>query len=315
MDNISNYLQRKIFKLIIFIFLINSSFTYLSFKFPYALKLKNKNILVIHKLGVTICDKTFMEIISTTVTFTESEKIKTEAALSKVASVFVDDYIICLINDNIYIFDEEGNLLKQSEDKITSVTVEYYSLTYTFTKSNYIYFVVGFVYNGKYNLYTYKYQTNEKTIEKYAQLVTCYYSIINNALSCHYMNYYYDYNNVPLLACLYSVDSTGLAIDFLEVTSLSIVSTNKLSSEYVSLTCSVKYIKAVLLPDKENIVVGFINQGGLLYYWKYNINKRIKYNTGYFDFSFCKLKPQGFQITYYSETNLIIYSCLFERNT
>jgi len=68
-------------------------------QFPYAFKLNNKNILVIHQLGVTICDETFTESIKRVVTFSESEKITTDAALSRIASVKADNFIICLIND------------------------------------------------------------------------------------------------------------------------------------------------------------------------------------------------------------------------
>ena len=89
---------------------------------------------------------------SKTQTFSDSEKITTDAALSKISSVKADEYVICLINDMIYVFDQEGNFKKKSEDKITSFSVEYYSLEYTFKESNYLYFVIGFFYNKQLNL-------------------------------------------------------------------------------------------------------------------------------------------------------------------
>ena len=110
MKNIEYILQIKIFSLIILSILINSSFSYLAFKYPVVGTLNNKNIFVIHQLGVTICNHDFTESISRVVTFSETEKITTDEALSKVNSVIADNYIICLINDIIYIFDEEGNL-------------------------------------------------------------------------------------------------------------------------------------------------------------------------------------------------------------
>ena len=129
---------------------MNSSFSYLTFKFPYAFKLSNKNIFVIHQLGVSICNQHFTESISRVVTFSETEKITTDEALSKVTSVIADNYIICLINDMIYIFDEEGYLLKKSNDKITNLDVEYHTLVYVGKdSSNNLYFVVGFINNEK----------------------------------------------------------------------------------------------------------------------------------------------------------------------
>ena len=113
MEYTSCILERKLFTLIILITLINSSYSYLTFNFPYAFKLNNKNILVIHELGITLCDKTFTESIDRVLTFSNSEKINTNEALSKVASVIAGNYVICLINDRIYIFNEEGYLLKK----------------------------------------------------------------------------------------------------------------------------------------------------------------------------------------------------------
>ena len=41
--------------------------------------------------------------------------INTDAALSKVTSVITSSYVICLINNKIYIFNEEGYFLKKSD--------------------------------------------------------------------------------------------------------------------------------------------------------------------------------------------------------
>ena len=154
----------KLFFSVIFIILIKFSSSYLAFQFPYAFKLNNRNILVIHQLGVTICDETFTESIKRVVTFSDSEKITNDTSLSKVSSVKADEYVICLINDMIYVFDQEGNFKKKSEDKITSFNVEYYSLEYTFKESNYLYFVIGFFYNKQLKLYSYKYHILQNTI-------------------------------------------------------------------------------------------------------------------------------------------------------
>ena len=98
MDEIPFILNRKIFFLLIFILSIDFSFSYLEFKFPYAFKLENKNIFVIHQLGVSICNKNYTEIISNQVTFSNSEKIATDEALSKITLVSAQGYyLICLI--------------------------------------------------------------------------------------------------------------------------------------------------------------------------------------------------------------------------
>ena len=153
-----NIYCKENFSLIILSILINSSFSYLAFKYPYAFKLNNKNIFVIHQLGVTICNHNFTESISRVVTFSETEKITTDEALSKVTSIYEDNYIICLINDKIYIFDEEGNFLQKSNDIITNFNVEYYTLVYVGKDpSNNLYFVIGFIYNKKVYLIIYNF--------------------------------------------------------------------------------------------------------------------------------------------------------------
>ena len=190
--------QRKIFLSIILITLINSSYSYLAFKYPYAFKLNNKNIFVIHELGITICGQTFTQSIDRVVTFSDSEKINTDSALSKVTSVIADNYIICLINDKIYIFNEEGYFLKKSDFIITNLNVDYYSLVYTGAYSSYnFYFVIGFIYDRKLYLYSYKYNTLEKKIEPHKSLenANCNsYIIKNTGLSCQYMKYSYSKN-------------------------------------------------------------------------------------------------------------------------
>ena len=130
MDNSRYFFQKKIFSIIILITLLNSSCSYLAFKYPYAIKLNNKNIFVIHELGITICDETFTESIDRVVTFSESEQINSDTALSKVTSVITSDYVLCLINDKIYIFNEEGYFLKKSDFSITSYNIEFYSLAF-----------------------------------------------------------------------------------------------------------------------------------------------------------------------------------------
>ena len=164
MDKRINLLKTNIFEIILFILLINSSLSYLAFKFPYAFKLNNKNIFVIHSLGITICDETFTETIKRVLSFSDSEKITTDRALSRITSVQGDEYIICLINDRIYIFDLEGNLLKKNDELITNLFVEYYSLTYLVEYENYVYFSIGFISNQGLYLYGYKYQIEERNI-------------------------------------------------------------------------------------------------------------------------------------------------------
>ena len=205
------FFQRNIIHFFIFIVLINSSFSHLAFKFPHAFKLNNKNIFVIHQLGATVCDETFTESIDRVLTFSESEKITTDQALSKVTSVIADDYVICLINDRIYIFNEEGYFLKKDSQLITELNVEYYSLINYGKIGDYLYFVIGFAYDRELYLYSYKYQITNKSLNRYYPLEKENSKYLdNNAFTCHYMKY-----SSYLIACLYYRESYGIVFDFL----------------------------------------------------------------------------------------------------
>ena len=112
--------------------------------------------------------------------------------LSKVTSVKGFNHLICLINDKIYIFAQNGRFLNKTEELITDKNIEYYSLVHLRANpdSDYEYFAVGFISNGAINLTTYNYKISDKSINmNYNWNITNSYQIKNNALNCHYMSY------------------------------------------------------------------------------------------------------------------------------
>ena len=141
----------NIFQTILLLILFNFSFSQLLFNYPYAFRLINKNIFTIHQTGITICNENFTEIVSEVQTFSGSEQISTDEALSKIAYLYEDGYIICLINDKTYIFDDQGYLKFKSYEVITDSNVEYYSLVYTgkIEENNFLSFVIGFISQNK----------------------------------------------------------------------------------------------------------------------------------------------------------------------
>ncbi len=106
--------------------------------------------------------------------------------------MYEDGYIICLINDKTYIFDDQGYFKFKSSEVITDSLVEYYSLVYTGKneQNNYLSFVIGFISQNKLYLKLYKYVIETNTIEYIEQFIQTNH-IVNNALSCHSMNYTY----------------------------------------------------------------------------------------------------------------------------
>ena len=136
---------------------------------------------IIYKYGVVICDKNITNVIKYSYNFTESEEISTEAKLSKVSiSKFDDGYIVSIIIDKLYIFDCNGNL-RQRYNTIDDKDVPYYTLTAHKTDSNsYHYYLFGFVYQNRLNLYYYKYDPTQTK------------NTITASIENYYQKYYYN---------------------------------------------------------------------------------------------------------------------------
>ena len=153
--------NKLLFWIIIYI-IINQTTSPISFEYPHSFYLPNRNIFVIHKLGITICNLNLTEIIKNVIVFENDEKI-TEESLSKVTSIIENGYIFNIINDKIYIFDDVGNLLFKSNNKIleTGENPAYYTLAPVKISNGYYYYVIGFI-NNNITLLYYKYNIANK---------------------------------------------------------------------------------------------------------------------------------------------------------
>ena len=313
--------QGKILCLFMIIIFINTSFSYVEFTYPYAIKLNStNNIFVIHKYGIDICDENFTEIIRTVETFSASEILGTDAALSKVTSVIGEEYIICIINDKIYLFDEEGNLLQKNSNTISNLNVDSYSLVYLGkTVEKYPLFSIAFISSKKLYINSYKINfvngrvTNLFKLEKVNN-----YTIQNSDLSCHYP--YYSSYSYFVIACFYSGMRNGnyiIAINFFDVSDTIFRMCKYKDPTYKTISKAAKYIKSALYEeDYENILVGWIASDGIPYHWRYNINEDVnKYSVSYLQDSKCILKKYGFKYDYYLEKSDFIFTCLLESNS
>ena len=110
-------LMRKLFIFLIFfhnIPLVNSK----SYDYPYYLTLSNNNIFLIHYEGIDIYDSTFNKI-NEIIKFSGDEEM-TEEIFGKIILKYGNECILSIINDKIYIFNNEGKFLYKSEDKINN---------------------------------------------------------------------------------------------------------------------------------------------------------------------------------------------------
>ena len=100
-----------------------------SLKYPFSLYLSNWNIFAIHETGITIYDHLFSTKVEEVINFSKEEKLKIND-ISRITTVFEDEYLFCIIKDKIFIFNDKGNLLINNDTSILEKKVEpkYYSL-------------------------------------------------------------------------------------------------------------------------------------------------------------------------------------------
>ena len=187
-----NFIQLSLSVLILYINLFTSSLS-LDFNNLQSEKLSNGDFIFVHQYAIDIFNKNLTQIIRTEITFAEEEQITTEKMKNTIIKKFEDGYIICLINDKIYIFDDLGYFLYKRDIINNDITVNYYSLC---VKDNYNFFI-GKTSEETLYLYYYEYYKNLNTTSKAAsgeiQIeksntvgFKTYYTFISG-LSCHYM--------------------------------------------------------------------------------------------------------------------------------
>ena len=107
---------------------------------------------------------------------------------------FDDGYIICLINNKAYLFDELGDFLCERESMNLGYISNYYSLN---IKDNY-HFFVGLISNDYFYLYYYEYDKSINKIQylsgyenfqvqKSSNLISTTYYSYQDSLNCHIM--------------------------------------------------------------------------------------------------------------------------------
>ena len=326
------YLPKHYFYFFLFLLIINiskSSQAFLYFKYPYAFTIKDRNIFVIHQDGITICDPTLKRIIRNETIFESSEKISNDSSLSKVTTLYENGYIICLINDYIYIFDEEGNLKLKSSNTIHSGTVsgEYYTLVNIGLSSNFLYYVIGFVYDQKLYFYGYKYDINANTNSNYANLnaynhrysSSSSYYIRNKGLSCQYVT---KTSLGQCLLCVYLIyynSNTKIAFDYFTVTTSSIAQVNSSSyNQYLAyLNYDVSCFKTALSSDKTKVLVVTYNADGIGTYVTFNVNTAYTKleNIRYIPAHYNRKIYHTLKLNYFSETNEFLYTGLLTSNS
>ena len=312
------------FVLFSLLFLSKSAETFLSFKYPYAITIKDEKILVIHQDGVTICNPNLTSVIKQEITFEGTEKINTEESLSKVTTLYEkqygDEYIIALINDYIYIFDEDGNFKYKSSNSIHydkgSIKGDYYTLVGAGYLNDYFYYIIGFIYNKKIYLYGYKYDLLENSNTQFYQIsgynqrysTSSSYYIYNKALSCLIVEHY---NLGEVLLCVfliyYSYDSYYIiAFEYFQIYENSIKKIDSTSyNKYFQYDYNAICFKAISNNAGNKIVIAGYCNNGLGIFSVYNINSN-SIETRYIVNHYLRKQYHNLQFRYFDHTDEFI---------
>ena len=161
--NIHKVIKFKISLIILFqiFYKINSG---KSFNYPYSIILSNDNIFLIQKTGIGIYDQS-LNLLNQIIKFSKEEEI-TEENFSKISVKNNKEYILSIINDKLFIFNNEGKLLYNSTEKINDNQILYsYSLTFIYTTDDACYYIIGYFDENSYlNLYLYRYDNKKNKI-------------------------------------------------------------------------------------------------------------------------------------------------------
>ena len=305
--------------LFIFILFLQISYIHstLSFEYPTSVTLKNGNIFIIHKTGVTICDPSMTMRIKDILNFSTNQ-ISNINYLSKVTiSQFEDGYIISVIIDKIFIFDIEGELKYTDNQLITNSELDiYYSLSIDEFYDNAYYYLVGFINNSKLNLkYCYYNPTRNEHKEAASDSLYDYaydsyynsYSIQNKGLSCQILNY----RDEDLIVCSYYVKKNSneymLAFSYLNLYGQSFAFKGSMISYYP--WEEIKCIKSIRGAERSKALFCLYLSTGELNCFLYDTND---HSTIYYynDYNFCETQYSSLKVNYFPETEQYGLSCI-----
>jgi hypothetical protein len=300
-----NFLELQIFTLIIILQSFYKISSLSSFDYPYSIILSNDNIFLIQKTGIDIYDKSLNKL-NQIIEFSGEEEI-TEENFLKIAIKYNKEYILSVINDKMFIFNNEGKLLYKSEEKIdNNQTIYSYSLTFIQETNNTYDYVIGY-FDGEYflnlNLYRYDIETNNISllyqyrknsykyqINNYYQTSIFEFTYEQKLLSCEYMLVYSILmfpNYMNLLVCFFNSNSTvGIVvyniidnyIDNIEIIQYQGLFNNTLfiSSQNIDNVTNIASIKSELNNDRKQAIIWWNAEGdNQTRYFIYNLDYMI----------------------------------------
>ena len=299
---------------------------------PICTTLSNENIFLIKESGVYVYDKDLKNIVKNSFEFSEENLTKDNLPKVKLSKLG-GKALICIIKDNIYLFDNEGNFLLNHP--ITLYLVDGKSELYTLfglgtsRENDYIYYVGCPVDDGLYFDYfiydpngnsfmlrAYNSVNDEGTYKGCLHKSNCNYNIRNDLLNCHLMT---NSNGQEIIACFYIVQDENLK-EYFEISHFILkTSFIERSNPFYSTSnelSNVSAMKSVLSPDGTKAFICVIFNSGESKCFIYD--SKNSYTDG-FDFNFyectkniCQTKDYSLKVDYFSEKEEYIFGCIGE---
>ena len=306
------------------LFILYTNILPIIFSFPFynlqSIQLLNGNFLMIHQNGIDICDKGLTKIIKTEIIFTDDEQITLNKMKNIIIKQFTDGYIVSLINDNIYIFNESGHFLYNSTKINQDKTPNYYSLT---IKDNY-HFYIGLITNNFLNIYYYEYNLTSNEIIKIAEsgdiskneknffLQEIVYVFENKGFNCYIMEHQ---TKGDTLTCFFITSNKGKLywnIEFLELDGKSIIEHKDLPSIKKQIELMViGYFKIDINLDKNKALICCLSGIDNDFCFSYDISQTdFGDDCIYPGKEICTYKYFEFKVNYFQEKDEFVFSCV-----
>ena len=314
-----------IFIYIIFFINIYKIFSSIYLKYPYSLYLSNGNILVIHEKGITIYDHLFSKSIKEILTFSEKDKLKIGDA-SKITTTFEDEYIFCLIKDQIYIFNDIGNLIFHNNTSIlkNEVFPKYYSLVVIKIEDNLYKYVINYLFDRKlyWNYFQYNTTSNENMFISYHSQNQFSYSY---SYGSTYYQYSYLFDDNYALSCQYMInkDKNNIFICFFMLEHKLYISFYNIGEKSIFLNEDIlpnsnsekdfECIKSIVNPNHSKALITLYSSTGEMKSFIFSIDQKNIYSidfNNYFKNNFCKRNYVGLNVYYFKQNEEYINSCL-----
>ena len=288
-------------------------------KNPRAINLSNNKILVIHQDGIDIYDPNFNYLMQNINNFSENEKIDIfeKAAKIQIARFSEDDdgYIISIINDQIYIFDSEGNkmILNGTINKSEKYG-NYYEILPIKKENNTLNYMISYIDDSNcFHFYFYKYDINNEQNFLLSSNDTFKFKESNNYdlkdLSCQLMS---KTSMNDIIVCFIALNSPrNISQFFIDPNSYQII-TNESQYVYYGIkdnTKDVKYLKSFANINKtESFICFFLNEISI-YCTFYSIKKNNFTDLKEYNIV-CRGAYESINFFYMSETNNYLFACI-----